>query len=442
MTWGSFVGEEAECHRQLQKMWDLGVNFFDTAELYPVGFRKSGRKITDKTDPDYGRVSERWMGNWLGPKLTEKEIRRYVVRINMLCRVLELLNSWTGCLGRGRCHSELRGVGGMDGIASSVPTDSPTPRLSGEDKREDIYLGTKVNPIGIGASEEDGFAGVLHRYEEDVVVSSCRASIERLQCDYIDLYQLHWPIRDLPLFGGISYILPGEHLKGRNMNVGDSSIESRGDVGDTKTAYYPDRAASLDLDLHFEKQVLSVKKLFELKLIRHWGLSNENAFGLTMFCLAADKLGVPRPISLQNDFSLLNRTFEEGGLAEACYRFGVVGLPYGVLAGGLLSGKYRNEPREQRKGSNEKSDVVGRHTALPDYQSRYHYPAARAAAAAYADLAEENGMTPTELALVWARDRWYNGAVIMGCTTVEQVEECVGAFRIKMGDGTNEELEK
>ena len=87
----------------------------------------------------------------------------------------------------------------------------------------------------------------------------------------------------------------------------------------------------------FERQVLAIKRLLDKKLIRHWGLSNENAFGITMFCTVADKLGVPRPITCQNDFSLLNRTYESDTW-EAAYRFGVVGLPYGVLAGGVLSG--------------------------------------------------------------------------------------------------------
>ena len=120
----------------------------------------------------------------------------------------------------------------------------------------------------------------------------------------------------------------------RSVNIGDASIGGTAPGAQTSFA---DRAPLLDVAGHFEAQVRSLKKLFDLSLIRHWGLCNENAFGLTMFCTACDKLGVPRPVSVQNDFSLLNRSFEEG-LSEACYRFGVVGLPYGVLAGGTLAG--------------------------------------------------------------------------------------------------------
>jgi hypothetical protein len=78
--------------------------------------------------------------------------------------------------------------------------------------------------------------------------------------------------------------------------------------------------------------VLSIKALFDAGLIKHWGVSNENAYGITMFCVTCDKLGVPRPVSCQNDFSLCDRMYEND-TAEAAYRFGVVGLPYGTLAG-------------------------------------------------------------------------------------------------------------
>ena len=80
--------------------------------------------------------------------------------------------------------------------------------------------------------------------------------------------------------------------------------------------------------------MLAVKNLFDLGLIRHWALSNENAYGLTMFCLACDRLGVPRPVCVQNDMSLNNRVYE-GDIAEAAHQFGVVGLPYGALSGGV-----------------------------------------------------------------------------------------------------------
>lgn len=86
---------------------------------------------------------------------------------------------------------------------------------------------------------------------------------------------------------------------------------------------------------HLHHQVLSIKALLDAGLIKHWGLSNENAYGITMFCITCDKLGVPRPVSCQNDFSLCDRMYEND-TAEAAYRFGIVGLPYGCLAGAIL----------------------------------------------------------------------------------------------------------
>jgi len=176
-----------------------------------------------------------------------------------------------------------------------------------------------------------------------------------------------------------------------------------------------------------ERQVLAVKVLFERKLIKHWALSNENAYGLTMFCLAADRLGVPRPVCVQNDMSLNNRAYE-GDLAEAAHQFGVVGLPYGVLSGGVLTGKYRDIALQSDTG---RPIELSRMRAQPNFQPRYAAPMALAAAAEYATLAARYGITPLELALAFARDRWYNGGVIIGTTSVAQVEACVRAFLLE-----------
>ena len=139
-----------------------------------------------------------------------------------------------------------------------------------------------------------------------------------------------------------------------------------------------------------------------------------------MFCIAADKLGVPRPCCIQNDMSLNERSFE-GDVAEACHHFGVVGLPYGVLSGGTLTGKYITGEATPRSRQN----------LSPDFQPRYNGPLAVEATKAYAQLAEDWGITPTELAIAWARDRWYNAGVITGTTSPKQVEECIAAFQLE-----------
>ena len=151
-----------------------------------------------------------------------------------------------------------------------------------------------------------------------------------------------------------------------------------------------------------------------------------------MFCIAADKLGVPRPCCIQNDMSLNERSFE-GDVAEACHHFGVVGLPYGVLSGGTLTGKYITGEATPRSRQN----------LSPDFQPRYNGPLAVEATREYAKLAEAWGITPTELAIAWARDRWYNAGVITGTTSPKQVEECLAAFRLEtLPDELNSAIDK
>ena len=321
MTWGSFNNQQ-EAFAQLDKIVELGINFIDTAELYPVAF-------------NYGKTTEKWMGEWLSKRSAEGKV-----------------------------------------------------------KRSDLYIATKCNPQGIGGTVEPPTA---HGYEADRLEASCRASLARLKIDCIDLYQLHWPCRDTPVFGCASFHPKGEF---RPMQFVDT-IESGAADGGMAT---------------FERQVRSVGRLIDKGLIKHWGLSNENAYGITMFCLAADKLGIQRPVSCQNDFSMVNRTYE-ADTWEAAYRFGVVGLPYGPLGGGVLSGKYFDNTK-YAKADPERPPSECRLRKTPDFQPKYGFPMAVLAAEKYVALAEQYGLTPTELALAWANSRPCNASVIMGTTTV------------------------
>eukprot|EP00854_Cymbomonas_tetramitiformis_P005171 gene5171-6288_t len=325
MTWGSFNDREEQAFEQLDALIRLGVNFIDTAELYPVAF-------------NYGKTTEEWIGKWL-----EKRV------------------------------------------------------ASGEVDRSKLYIATKCNALGIGG------AGIPHSYEPEIVLNSCRDSLERLKTDYIDLYQLHFPTRDVPLFGGASFKPDGVDRAFPFQNKGEPHT--------------------------FEGPVLAIKALFDAGLIKHWGLSNENAYGITMFCLTCDKLGVPRPVSCQNDFSLLDRMYE-GDTAEAAYRFGLAGLPYGPLAGGVLAGKYTKS--KYAAADPDRPLAECRHRKCPEFQPRYGMPMAMAATEKYVALAEKYGITPTELALAWAKQCWFNASIIIGTTTVRQVEECVGAFQLEL----------
>eukprot|EP00854_Cymbomonas_tetramitiformis_P030842 gene30842-38653_t len=179
-----------------------------------------------------------------------------------------------------------------------------------------------------------------------------------------------------------------------------------------------------------EGKVLAIKQLLDKGLIKHWGLSNENAYGITMFCITCDRLGVPRPVSCQNDFSLVDRIYESD-TAEAAYRFGVVGLPYGPLAGGVLTGKYFDKSKYSKADADRPVEEC-RMRKTPEFQPRYGFPAAMQATEKYMALAEKYGLTPTELALAWANSRPFNCSIIIGTTTVRQVEECVNAFKIEL----------
>ena len=180
-------------------------------------------------------------------------------------------------------------------------------------KREDLYFATKCNPLGTGGTVGKQGKWKKHAFDADRLRASCEASLSRLRCDYIDLYMLHFPSR-----------MGGEAFGWANWKDG------RYDAARTSTGAEAD----------FEAQVRAVKGLFDANLIRHWALSNETAYGVTMFCLTCDRLGVPRPVSVQNDFNFNNRTFETS-CAEACHHLGVVGMPYGALGGGALTGKYQ-----------------------------------------------------------------------------------------------------
>lgn len=213
MTWGSFNATEEEAFAQLDRIYELGVNFIDTAELYPVAF-------------NYGKTTELWIGKWLAAR-------------------------------------------------------------KGKVDRDTLYIATKCNPQGIGAPDSKTGA---HGFEEAILEASCRASLERMGIKQIDLYQLHWPSRDTPVFGCAQFYPNGENRPMKFVDMGK----------DTKTPTPADGGMAV-----FERQVKAVGKLIDKGLIKHWGLSNENAYGITMFCLAADKLGIQRPVSCQNDFSLV-----------------------------------------------------------------------------------------------------------------------------------------
>lgn len=167
--------------------------------------------------------------------------------------------------------------------------------------------------------------------------------------------------------------------------------------------------------------------LIEKGKIRHWGVSNETAFGTTMICLTADKLNCPRPVSIQNSFSLIDRRFE-GDLAEVCSKrnFNISLLPWSAAAGGVLSGKYLDG--KFPKGS--------RMEMLSNRYNRFLSGRMAKATAAYAKLAREVGVTPIQLAYMFCKSRFFIESTIIGATSVEQLEEDLVGFSQDLSEDT------
>ena len=253
-------------------------------------------------------------------------------------------------------------------------------------KRQDIILATKI----VGRSKMTWHRSgneSLTRINKAAIDEAVEGSLKRLQTDYIDLYQLHWPDRIAPLFG------------------------SRLRPKDYEASYEP-----------FEEILGHLQRHVDAGRLRHIGLSNETPFGVMRFIAEAEARGLPRPASIQNAYNLLNRSFEEG-LEEVCVHEDVGLLAYSPLAQGYLTGKYRGGalPENSRK-------------ALFDRLQRYETPPAHRALESYFDLAQETGLDPTHLAIKFCNTRHFMASTIIGATTMAQLKSCIDAFDLEWTD--------
>lgn len=303
MTFGE-QNSEAEAHEQLDRAVAFGVNFIDTAEMYPVP------PMADTQ----GRT-ERYIGSWL----------------------------------------KRRGA------------------------RDDVIIATKAAGPGI-AHIRGG-----PRFTREHLQQAIDDSLARLQTDYVDLYQLHWPDRHTNCFGRLGY------------------------------AYDEDEELT-----PLEESLSALKELVDAGKVRAIGLSNETPWGVMRALHLAETLGLPRVVSVQNPYNLLNRSFEVG-LAEIAHREGVGLLAYSPLAFGVLSGKYLDGARPER----------ARLTLYERFQ-RYTSPQAEEATRAYVQIARDHGLDPAQMALAFVNSRRFLTSNIIGATTMEQLESNLASESLRL----------
>ena len=239
-------------------------------------------------------------------------------------------------------------------------------------RRDALIVATKI------AGPSRGFSWIRNgpRVDRQNLEAAIDGSLKRLQTDYVDLYQIHWPDRYVPMFGATNYDVAQEH--------------------DT---------------VPIAEQLQALADLVKAGKVRHIGLSNETPWGVSEFVKCAEKTGLPKITTVQNAYHLMNRSFESG-LAEVCHHLKVGLLAYSPLAFGWLTGKYLADP-----------NAKGRITLFSGFGQRYAKPNVPAATKEYVRIAQEAGLTPATMALAFARTRWFNSSVILGATNLDQLKE-------------------
>ena len=300
MTFGE-QNSESDAHSQLDYAVEKGVNFIDTAEMYPIAAREATLGST-----------ERYIGSWL------------------------------------------KKLG----------------------KREDLVIATKI----AGPNRGMEYIRKPLDFSKKNIHEAVNLSLKNLQTDYIDLYQMHWPERVMNMFG----------------KRGVSNIDNEWQ------------------DNFFE--VLSIYDgLIKEGKIRHIGVSNENPYGVMKFISENEKHNLPRIVTIQNPFSLLNRLYEVG-LSEIGMRENIGLLAYSPLAFSFLTGKHLNGTLpDSRLG------------LFPQF-TRYSSDNCHKATKLYKEIAESNGLTLTQMALAFVNQQDFVTATLIGATTMEQLEENIAAF--------------
>ena len=261
--------------------------------------------------------------------------------------------------------------------------------LAKRGKRDDLQLATKVSGPG-PRLRVDGF-------NSGVIVSAIEDSLRRMKTDVIDLYQLHWPQR-----GGYAF----------RQNWG----------------YNPSKQVKSDTIAHMEDVLGALMTAVQAGKIRAIGLSNETAWGTTRWVDVADRMGAPRMVTIQNEYSLLDRQYDTD-LAEVAVNEDVTLLAYSPLAAGLLSGKYADGQRPAAS----RAAVDVEHGGLGDLSGRIT-PRSLVAVAAYQALAEELGLDLIQMAIAFTRQRPFRCIPIIGATNVAQLDHLLAGLNLRLSD--------
>ncbi|ASG21671.1 aldo/keto reductase [Nitrospirillum viridazoti] len=262
--------------------------------------------------------------------------------------------------------------------------------LQATGRRTQVFLASKVS----GPGPMPWVRGGQHRLDRANIHAAVDASLRRLRTDYIDLYQVHWPQRPLALFG-------------------------RG----APEGLYSDGGVPI------EETLAAMGELVTAGKVRHIGVSNETAWGVMAYLRAAERQGLPRIASIQNVYNLLSRVFDTD-LAEVAVREQVGLLGYSPLAGGTLSGKYLNGAMPA--GSRRAIDTRG---------SRYGGPLVDPIVARYLDIARRHGLNPTQMAISFALRQPFMTAVIIGATSMANLESNIAAADVTLSDAVIDEIE-
>ncbi|MBR9652875.1 aldo/keto reductase [Thalassovita aquimarina] len=318
MTFGTQT-DMTDAHAQIDLALERGIDFIDTAEMYPVN------PVSKET---VGRTEE-YVGEWIA---------------------------------------------------------------ANPGRRGDFILATKHSGEGMKHARDGA------PITSQTIPEAIEGSLRRLKTDCIDIYQFHWPNR-------------GSYMFRKNWRY-DPSSQNRADTIS-----------------HMEDALEALQKQVDKGNIRHFGLSNESAWGTTMWCQTADRTGGPRPVTIQNEYSLLCRLYDTD-LAEVSANEDVGLIAFSPLAAGLLTGKYQNGAVPAGSRMSLVPELGGRKTER-----------VFGAVDAYLKLAAEHGIDPVHMAIAWARQRPFMTSVIFGATTLAQLEHVLDGDDVVLSDALMEELD-